>query len=102
ASKKGGLSGKPLFDRSTRLLARLSTLTALPLIGVGGIASAEDAYAKIRAGASAIQLYTALIYSGMGLVSEINTGLNARLAQDGLAHVADAVGLDRARWLARA
>ena len=59
----GGLSGAPLFQRSTRVLARLSQLTGgnLPLIGVGGIGSAEDAYAKICAGASAVQLYTALV-----------------------------------------
>ncbi|MFT5744312.1 MAG: dihydroorotate dehydrogenase, partial [Paracoccaceae bacterium] len=56
----GGLSGEPLFEKSTRVLAKLSTLTDLPLIGVGGVGSAEQAYAKIRAGASAVQLYTAL------------------------------------------
>ena len=57
----GGLSGAPLFEKSTRVLARLSTLTDIPLVGVGGISSAEDAYAKICAGASAVQLYTALV-----------------------------------------
>lgn len=95
----GGLSGAPLLEPSTRVLARLSTLTALPLIGVGGIASAEDAYAKIRAGACAVQLYTALIYRGMSLIDEITQGLDALLARDGYAAVADAIGTDRDRWL---
>ncbi|CAG0911072.1 unnamed protein product, partial [Cyprideis torosa] len=64
AHETGGLSGQPLFEKSTRVLAQLSQLTGgkLPLIGVGGVGSAEQAYAKIRAGASAVQLYTALVY----------------------------------------
>ncbi|MGP6087168.1 quinone-dependent dihydroorotate dehydrogenase [Antarctobacter jejuensis] len=101
ASEKGGLSGQPLFDRSTRVLARLSQLTdgALPLIGVGGIGSAEQAYAKIRAGASAVQLYTALVYGGLSLVEDIARGLDGYLARDGFANVAEAVGTGRANWL---
>lgn len=101
AAQTGGLSGAPLFEKSTRVLARLSQLTdsKLPLIGVGGIGSAEDAYAKIRAGASAVQLYTAMVYQGLGLVPRIATGLDALLARDGFASVADAVGTDRTRWL---
>ncbi|PIE09326.1 MAG: dihydroorotate dehydrogenase (quinone) [Rhodobacterales bacterium] len=99
AGEKGGLSGQPLFEKSTRVLARLSTLTALPLIGVGGIATAEQAYAKIRAGACALQLYTALAYSGLSLAREIATGLDALLAKDGYTRLADAVGTDRDRWL---
>ncbi|TRD22294.1 quinone-dependent dihydroorotate dehydrogenase [Palleronia caenipelagi] len=95
----GGLSGVPLFAPSTRILAHLSTMTDLPLIGVGGIASAADAYAKIRAGASAVQLYTALIYGGLSLAAEIARGLDDLLATDGFAHVSDAVGTDRERWL---
>ena len=97
----GGLSGAPLFERSTRVLAHLSHLThgRLPLIGVGGIASAADAYAKIRAGASAVQLYTAMIYHGLSVAPNITTGLDALLARDGFARVADAVGTDRDRWL---
>lgn len=91
----GGLSGQPLFEKSTRTLARLSTLTDLPLIGVGGVGSAEQAYAKIRAGASAVQLYTALVYRGLGLVDEIARGLDALLQRDGFACVADAVGTGR-------
>ncbi len=97
--EKGGLSGAPLFEKSTRVLARLSTLTPLPLIGVGGIATAEDAYAKIRAGASAVQLYTALVYGGIRLAAEIALGLDRLLARDGFASVAEAVGTGRDGWL---
>lgn len=97
----GGLSGAPLFEKSTRVLAELSVLTAgkLPLIGVGGVGSAEQAYAKIRAGASAVQLYTALVYRGLSVVGEIVTGLEALLARDGFTRVADAVGAGRGDWL---
>lgn len=98
-NEKGGLSGQPLFEKSTRVLARLSARTTLPLIGVGGVGSAEQAYAKIRAGASAVQLYTALVYEGMSLGGRIARGLDALLARDGFATVADAVGTDRERWL---
>ena len=94
----GGLSGRPLFDRSTRVLARLSSLTDLPLIGVGGVGSAEDAYAKIRAGATAVQLYTAMVYDGLSLAVRIARGLDDLLARDGLT-AAQAVGKDRDRWL---
>ncbi len=97
----GGLSGAPLFEKSTRTLARLSDLTggALPLIGVGGIASAEDAYAKIRAGASAVQLYTALVYGGLSLAADIARGLDGLLQRDGFATMAEAVGTGRKDWL---
>lgn len=97
----GGLSGAPLFDKSTRVLARLSLLTQgrLPLIGVGGIASAEDAYAKIRAGATAVQLYSALVYQGLSLVPDIARGLDGLLARDGFANVPEAVGTGREDWL---
>jgi len=92
----GGLSGRPLFRPSTDLLAAIYRLTEgrLPLIGVGGIASADDAYAKIRAGASLIQLYTALTYQGLGLLDDIKIGLAKRLSDDGFASVAEAVGVD--------
>lgn len=97
----GGLSGAPLFERSTRVLAQLSALTGgrLPLIGVGGISDADQAYAKIRAGASAVQLYSALVYQGLSLVTEIARGLEARLARDGFANVTEAVGTERGAWL---
>lgn len=98
-AEAGGLSGQPLFEKSTRVLAQLSTLTDLPLIGVGGVGSAEQAYQKIRAGASAVQLYTALVYGGLSLVDDIARGLDALLARDGFATVADAVGSGRADWL---
>ena len=99
AAEAGGLSGQPLFERSTRVLARLSTLTDLPLIGVGGVATPAQAYAKIRAGASAVQLYTALAYEGLGLAARLATGLDRLLARDGFASVTEAVGTDRDRWL---
>ena len=97
----GGLSGAPLFEKSTRILARLSHLTRgiLPLIGVGGVGSADEAYEKIRAGASAVQLYTAMVYQGISMVPKIATGLDALLARDGYAKVALAVGTGRSAWL---
>jgi dihydroorotate dehydrogenase len=92
----GGLSGRPLMARSTEVLARLCRLTGgtIPLIGVGGVASGADAYAKIRAGASLVQLYTALVYQGPGLVPRIKAELAALLRRDGFGTVADAVGAD--------
>ena len=92
----GGLSGRPLFQMSTHVLRRLYQLTEgqIPLVGVGGIASGEDAYAKIRAGASLVQLYSALVYEGPGLVIRILRDLDACLARGGFASVADAVGAD--------
>jgi dihydroorotate dehydrogenase len=79
AAQAGGLSGRPLFERSTRLLAEFAQASAgrIDLIGVGGVASVEDAKAKLAAGAKAIQLYTALIYQGLGLVAKIKAGLLA-------------------------
>ena len=101
ATEKGGLSGAPLFEMSTRILAKLSDLTKgdLPLIGVGGIGSPEQAYAKVRAGAHALQLYSALVYEGLSLVPRLNTGLLECLDRDGFATLPEAVGTDRARWL---
>ncbi len=92
----GGLSGRPLMAPSTAVLAQLYRLTggAIPLIGVGGVASGADAYAKIRAGASLVQLYTALAYQGPSLVPRIKADLAALLRRDGFATVADAVGAD--------
>lgn len=101
AAEVGGLSGQPLFEKSTRILAQLSALTdgKLPLIGVGGVGSAEQAYAKIQAGASAVQLYTAMVYKGIGLAGDIARGLDQLLARDGFENVADAVGTKREEWL---
>ena len=97
----GGLSGAPLFEKSTRVLARLSQLTdgRMPLIGVGGIGSAEQAYAKIRAGASAVQLYSAMVYQGLSLAPRIVRGLDRLLERDGFDSVAEAVGTKREDWL---
>ena len=94
ARETGGLSGRPLFAPSTALLADMYRLTQgrLPLIGVGGVASAADAYAKIRAGASLVQLYTALVFEGPDLVRRIKSGLAALLRDGGFASVAEAVG----------
>jgi dihydroorotate dehydrogenase len=94
AHEPGGLSGKPLFGPSTQLIADMARLTGgrIPIIGVGGIASGADAYAKIRAGASLVQLYTALTFDGPGLVTRIKRELDALLARDGFGSVADAVG----------
>ena len=97
AGEKGGLSGQPLFEKSTQVLARLHRLTDIPLIGVGGVASAEQAYAKIKAGATAVQLYTGLVYGGLGCAADIAHGLDWLLQRDGHANVADAVGTDTAR-----
>lgn len=97
-AEMGGLSGQPLFEKSTRVLAQLAGVTSLPIIGVGGVGSAAQAYQKIRAGASAVQLYTALVYSGISLAGEIAQGLDDLLRRDGFAHVADAVGSGRSDW----
>ncbi|MBI2256247.1 MAG: quinone-dependent dihydroorotate dehydrogenase [Proteobacteria bacterium] len=96
ARETGGLSGVPLFGPSTVLLGRMYGLTQgqLPLIGVGGVGSARDAYAKIRAGASLVQFYSAMVYEGPGLAARIAAGLPALLAADGFAHVKDAIGAD--------
>lgn len=100
-TQTGGLSGAPLFEKSTRVLAQLSQLTAgkLPLIGVGGISSAEEAYVKILVGASAVQFYTAMVYQGISLAAKIAKGLEALLQRDGYANVAEAVGKGRDSWL---
>jgi dihydroorotate dehydrogenase len=99
--EEGGLSGKPLFEKATKLLAQIYTLTKgqLPLIGVGGIASAADAYEKICAGANLIQLYTALAFQGPMLVSKIKWGLADLLKANGFSSVQAAVGSRSAAWI---
>ncbi|MGJ3232908.1 MAG: quinone-dependent dihydroorotate dehydrogenase [Oceanicaulis sp.] len=94
--EQGGLSGAPLFERSTAVLRafRKAAGPDLPIIGVGGVSSAETAYAKIRAGANAVQLYTALVYEGPGLALRIRDGLADLLKRDGFERLADAVGAD--------
>ena len=95
-AEAGGLSGRPLFHRSTAVLAALYRLTGgtIPLIGVGGVASGADAYAKIRAGASLVQLYTALVYQGPALIPRCLRALKDLLERDGFASVSAAVGVD--------
>lgn len=97
----GGLSGAPLFEKSTRVLAQLSELLEgqVPLVGVGGISTAEQAYAKICAGASAVQFYTAMVYGGLSLAGDIARGLDDLLARDKFENVAQAVGTKRKDWL---
>ncbi len=92
----GGLSGAPLFAPSTALLREMYGLVgaAMPLIGIGGVDSGRAAYAKIRAGASLVALYTALVYQGPGLVKTIKGELVRLLERDGFRHVGDAVGVD--------
>lgn len=99
AKESGGLSGKPLFAPSTQCLAQMYRLTAgrLPLIGCGGIANGTDAYLKIRAGASLVQLYSSLVFHGPGLVPAIKRELAGRLRADGFRSVAEAVGADHRR-----
>ena len=101
AHETGGLSGAPLFERSTRVLARLSQLTAgkMPLIGVGGIGNAEQALAKIKAGAGAVQLYTAMVYDGLSLAAKIARDLDHMLKHERFSSVAEAVGTDKEKWL---
>jgi dihydroorotate dehydrogenase len=101
ARERGGLSGKPLFDMSTRALARLRLLVdrRVVLVGTGGISDAATAWAKIAAGATLIQLYTALVYRGPALIDEILDGLASRLAEGGFASIAQASGC-RAREIA--
>ena len=90
----GGLSGAPLFEPSTNVLKEFYAAAEgkIDLIGVGGIGSGAQAYAKIRAGAKAVQLYSALVFQGPGLVTEINRDLKARLKADGFGSIGEAVG----------
>jgi len=94
ASETGGLSGKPIEDASTRLVRFVAERTDVPVVGVGGVSDAAGAYAKVRAGASLVQLYTALVYRGPSVAREINRGLVELLERDGFDSVTDAVGAD--------
>ena len=93
AAELGGLSGAPLRRRATQVCKLLYRNLRIPIVGVGGISTAEDAYARIRAGASLVQLYTALVYQGPGAPRRISRGLAALLARDGLT-LRDAIGRD--------
>jgi dihydroorotate dehydrogenase len=94
AGEAGGLSGEPLRDLALQTLRdfRKASGGQIPLIGVGGIASVEDAWARIRAGASLVQVYSALIYEGPGLVQRLVSGLAQRIRSEGLGSIAEAVG----------
>lgn len=101
ANEQGGLSGQPLFELSTRILAKAARATQgkLPLVGVGGISDAAQAYEKIRAGASLVQLYTAMVYKGPGLANCISRDLAKLLAKHNFTSVSDAIGSGIADWL---
>lgn len=92
----GGLSGRPLREMATRSIRRFYTLTkgALPIVGVGGISSGADAYEKLRAGASLVQIYSALVFKGPWLAAQINRELLALLHRDGFSHISEAVGAE--------
>ncbi len=102
AKQHGGLSGRPLLHLSTLMLAQafLRVEGAFPLIGVGGIEDAATAFAKIEAGADLIELYSALVYKGVGLVGEIKDGLLRHLSQQGLARLEEARGRKAQDWAA--
>ncbi len=96
AGEAGGLSGRPLAERARQTVASIFGMTAgrLPIVGVGGVANGADAYARIRSGASLVQLYTALIYEGPDLIYQIKRDLARLLRRDGFSSVAQAVGVD--------
>ena len=104
AKEQGGLSGRPLFRLSTRMVAETYVRVegAFPLVGVGGIDTGGAALTKIRAGASLIQLYSPLIYKGLGLVEDIKTDLASTLVRTGREHLAEIVGADAATLTAEA
>ena len=92
----GGLSGAPLFPLALQIVGDMYRRTEgkVPIIGCGGVSSGADAYAMIRAGASVVQLYTALVFHGPALIPRMKQELTALLKEDGFEHVADAVGVD--------
>jgi dihydroorotate dehydrogenase len=94
ATEEGGLSGRPLEERATETVRFVAERTDLPVVGVGGVFTAEDAYRKIRAGADLVQLYTGLVYRGPGIARDINRGLLRLLERDGFDSVEAAVGAD--------
>jgi dihydroorotate dehydrogenase len=103
AKEEGGLSGRPLFARATRMLARVYRLTegALPLVGVGGIDSGEAALAKIEAGASLVQLYTGLVFEGPALIGCIKQALIAAMEQTGAESLKPLIGSRADEWAAK-
>jgi len=95
-AEPGGLSGAPIEERATEQVRFVAERTDIPVIGVGGVATAEDAYRKIRAGATLVELYTAFVLQGPSVAREINRGLLDLLERDGFDTVGDAVGADLA------
>ncbi|USZ66761.1 quinone-dependent dihydroorotate dehydrogenase [Halorussus salilacus] len=93
-AEDGGLSGEPIESRATETVRFVAERTDVPVVGVGGVFTAEDAYRKIRAGAHAVQLYTGLVYRGPSIARDINEGLLELLDRDGFDSVEDAVGAD--------
>ena len=98
---KGGISGAPLLHKSTKILAQLSVISEgkIQLIGVGGVSSGAEAFTKICAGASAIQLYTALVYEGFSVINKICIGVDKLLKADGHQKIRSAIGSKREKWL---
>jgi len=102
-SETGGLSGRPLFHRSTVMLAKVHQATGgkIPLVGIGGIDSADTALAKIEAGASLLQLYTGLVYEGPALIGAMKKGLTDAVRRSGAASLAELTGRRAAEWSAK-
>ncbi len=103
ATESGGLSGRPLFTRSTRMLAKVYQITGdtLPLIGVGGVDSGETALAKMQAGASLIELYTGLIYEGPSLITRIKRALIRHCEENSYGGISEAIGTKADEWAAK-
>lgn len=101
ATEAGGLSGKPLFELATIRLAQMRQRTSLPIIGVGGISSPETAVEKFRAGANAVQLYSALVFGGLDLLDRIKRGVAAAVRADGKTNISELVGTKTAAWASR-
>lgn len=101
ATEAGGLSGKPLFEKSTKVLANMRQRLGpdMPLIGVGGISSAQDVITKLEAGASLVQIYTGLIYGGPCLPTKIMQGLSAYLDENSINNISDLTGIKTDDWL---
>ncbi len=95
SSQAGGLSGSPLFKKSTEVLKNFYKFTEgkIPLIGVGGVSSADDVYEKIKCGASLVQIYSAFIYQGFGMVEKIKKELSDKLQKDGFSNISEAIGI---------
>jgi dihydroorotate dehydrogenase len=101
ANESGGLSGKPLFDLATTRLAQMRQRTVLPIIGVGGIYSPDSAMEKFKAGANAIQLYSALVFGGLDLLDRIKRGLVAAIRAEGKRNISELVGTRTDDWARR-